>query len=224
MIDETRANTPTVYVVDDEPGIRDALRLLFHSVGHEVRTFATAAEFLDASLGEMWGCVVSDLRMPLVSGMDLLDTLRTRGCRLPVIIISGHGDIRLAVRALKSGAVDFVEKPFRDQDLLDAVNAALRTCQFKSASTSDHGAGDGRLELLSVREREVLRLVITGIPNKLIGRQLGVSTRTVEAHRARLMEKLQVGSIAELVSVAIRSGIKTSADDGELGIHRSRIR
>jgi len=220
MDDDRRNKVPKVYVVDDEPTVRDALRLLLHSVGLDVVVFAGAREFLEYRIDEHPGCVVTDLRMPLMSGIDLLEALRARGSALPVVIISGHGDIRLAVRALKSGAVDFVEKPFNEQDLLDAVNAALLS--FRRSGGSDAARSDGaqRLESLSLREREVLRLVVSGLPNKTIGRQLGVSTRTVEAHRAHLMEKMQVGSLAELVSLAIRGGIDDIADDEGLGSHR----
>ena len=202
-----------VYIVDDEPSVRDALRLLFHSVGLAATGFASASEFLAHRLAEGQGCLVTDLRMPDMSGIELIEALRARGCMLPAVVITGHGDVRLAVRALKCGATDFLEKPFHDQDLLDIVHGALKSCRH------DDGAGAARTELsqrldrITPREREVLRLVVAGRPNKLIGRQLGVSTRTVETHRARIMEKLQVASVAELVALAIRSGLLDGSDD-----------
>ncbi|GAB4181075.1 MAG: response regulator FixJ [Rhodocyclaceae bacterium] len=219
MNTEAQAETPVIYVVDDEPAVRDALRLLFQSVGLVVRGYATAMEFLEQPLSGGPGCLVSDLRMPIMGGLELLQALRSRGSTLPAVIISGHGDVKLAVRALKYGAADFIEKPFDDQDLLDAVNAALAA--FGRGGASDRAECERNLKSLTAREREVLHLVVAGKSNKLIARALEISTRTVEAHRARLMQKLGVGSIAELVGLAIRCGLTPPSDDERLGNHRS---
>lgn len=213
---------PTIYVVDDEPAVRDSLRLLFRSVGFQVAGFTSAREFLAGRPESACGCLVTDLRMPLMSGIELIETLRSRGSPIPVVVISAHGDVKLAVRALKAGAADFVEKPFDDQDLLDAVNAALKASGREGEAVLADGEASRRLDRITRREREVLRLVVAGRPNKLIGRELGLSTRTVETHRARVMEKMKAGSVAELVSLAIRGGLLTDADDEQLGIHRNR--
>jgi FixJ family two-component response regulator len=197
----------TVYIVDDEPAVRDALRLLFHSVGLKAVGFAEASAFLDHRLEPGCGCLVTDLRMPGLSGIELIEALRGRGCMLPAVVVSGHGDVRLAVRALKCGATNFLEKPFHDQDLLDIVNGALLACRHDNCACTQPGGPPPGLERLTPREREVLQLVALGRPNKLIARELDLSTRTVESHRASLMRKLQVDSVAGLVALALRSGL-----------------
>lgn len=205
---------PTIYVVDDEPTVRDALRLLFQSVGMRVVEFENARMALAAADHFNCGCLITDLRMPLMSGIDLVKALRERGCRLPVIVISGHGDVKLAVRALKAGADDFVEKPFNDQDLLDAVNSTLNLpCgSDRTAAVSDDLAA--RIDQITPRELAVLKQIVAGRPNKLIARALDLSPRTVEAHRAHVMQKMQAGSVAELVSLALRAGIVLDDDLG----------
>lgn len=203
---------PTIYVVDDEPTVRDALRLLFQSVGMKVVEFESARAALAGADGLGAGCLITDLRMPLMSGIDLIKALRESGCGLPIVVISGHGDVKLAVRALKAGANDFVEKPFNDQDLLDAVNAALRV---PAGGTGRPAIGDdlaARVEQISQRELAVLKQIVAGRPNKLIARDLDLSPRTVEAHRARVMQKMRAGSVAELVSLALRAGIVLDKD------------
>ncbi|MBI4988854.1 MAG: response regulator transcription factor [Rhodocyclales bacterium] len=210
---ERPPDAATVYIVDDEPSVRDALRLLFHSVGLATAGFAGADEFLGHRLAEGPGCLVTDLRMPGLSGIELIEALRARGCMLPAVVVSGHGDVRLAVRALKCGATDFLEKPFHDQDLLDIVNGALQACRHDNCACTFAGGIPQSLERLTAREREVLRLVVAGLPNKLIGRQLGVSTRTVESHRASLMRKLQADSVAGLVALALRGGLLGDGED-----------
>lgn len=212
MPDRSRT-LPTIYVVDDEPTVRDSLRLLFQSVGMQVREFDSPQALLDFT-EPLAGCLITDLRMPLMSGIDLIVALRARDCRLPVIVISGHGDVKLAVRAIKAGASDFVEKPFNDQYLLDAVNAALSTATDAAGGAALRAADVERLSQLTPREHDVLRLIVTGQPNKLIARELNLSIRTVEAHRAHIMDKLEAGSVAELVSLALRSG---AFHDAELG-------
>ncbi len=209
---ETTTQMPTIYVVDDEPSVRDALRLLFRSVDMTVVEFDNARAAL-AAAGELEsGCLITDLRMPLMSGIDLIKALRERGCRLPIIVISGHGDVKLAVRALKAGASDFVEKPFNDQDLLDAVNSALKLPSGSDRTQAVGGDMAARIGQVTQRELAVLKLIVAGRPNKLIARDLDLSPRTVEAHRARVMQKMQAGSVAELVSLALRAGIGMDED------------
>ena len=209
---ETPPGMPVVYVVDDEPSVRDALRLLFQSVGMKVVEFENARAALACADELESGCLITDLRMPLMSGIDLIEALRERGCRLPVIVISAHGDVKLAVRALKAGANDFVEKPFNDQDLLDLVNSALNLPPGSGRTQSVSGDMAARAGQITSRELIVLKQIVAGRSNKLIARDLDISPRTVEAHRARVMQKMQAGSVAELVSLALRAGIVQDED------------
>jgi len=209
---ETPPVMPVVYVVDDEPSVRDSLRLLFQSVGMKVVEFENARAALAGVDQLESGCLITDLRMPLMSGIDLIEALRERGCRLPVIVISAHGDVKLAVRALKAGARDFVEKPFNDQDLLDAVNSALNLPPGSDRSQAVSGDMAALLGQITSRELAVLKQIVAGRSNKLIARELDLSPRTVEAHRARVMQKMQAGSVAELVSHALRAGIALDED------------
>ncbi len=199
---------PLVHVVDDEASIRDSLALLLRSVGLASRTFADAKSFLAAYEPRANCCLVVDVRMPGMSGIELQDALRARAATLPVIIITGHGDIAMAVRAMKAGAADFIEKPFHDQTLLDAVHRALeRSSGSNAARDSDPAALHARLATLSPREREVMIQVVDGRPNKVVATRLGLSTRTVEVHRAKVMEKIGARSLAELVRAAIACGV-----------------
>jgi FixJ family two-component response regulator len=195
------APEPFVHVVDDEPAIRESLGMLLRSVGLKSRAYAGAHEFLDAWRPNGTECLVCDVRMPGMSGLELQEALNARNARLPVVLITGHGDVAMAVRAMKAGASDFIEKPFNDQVLLDAVNRAL------ARARDGQGAGradiEARLESLTPREREVMLLVAEGRPNKVVATRLGLSTRTVEVHRAKLMEKMQARSLADLVRMAI---------------------
>lgn len=192
---------PDICVVDDDPLVRDALRLLMRSVGLDARTFGEPQALLDAPLGESL-CLVTDLRMPGMSGIELMECLQRRGHRVAAVMISGHGDVPLAVKAMKAGVLDFLTKPFNDQELLDATHRALRAL----AAFAPAPEAALRLERLTSRERQVLDMVVAGQPNKLIARALDVSTRTVEAHRAHLMEKLGVKSLAELIRLAVGAG------------------
>jgi len=200
---------PLVYVLDDEASIRDSLAMLLRSVGLASQCFADARAFLGAFEPRTQACLVADVRMPGMSGIELLETLRARGARLPIVIITGHGDIAMAVRAMKAGADDFIEKPFHDQTLLDAVHRALAREDDAGAagSQADPGTLRARLASLSPREREVMALVVEGRPNKTVATQLGLSTRTVEVHRAKAMEKMQAQSLADLVRMAIACGM-----------------
>lgn len=199
------APEPFVHVVDDEPAIRESLGMLLRSVGLKSRAYAAAHEFLEAWRPAGTECLVCDVRMPGMSGLELQEALNARQARLPVVLITGHGDVAMAVRAMKAGASDFIEKPFNDQVLLDAVNRAL------ARARDGQGAGraeiEMRLDSLTPREREVMLLVVEGRPNKVVATRLGLSTRTVEVHRAKLMEKMQARSLADLVRMAIACGL-----------------
>lgn len=200
----------TVFVIDDDEAIRDSLRLLLKSVGLPVRTCASAQEFLPAYDPRQPGCLVVDIRMPGMSGLELQQQLNLQGATIPLIFITGHGDIPMAVEAMQHGAFDFLQKPFRDQDLLDRVQRALerdRTMRTQLKATDQIRE---RLESLTPREREVLDLVTAGKPNKVMAGDLGVSQRTVEIHRARVMEKMQAGSLAHLVRMIIDLGHTSS--------------
>ena len=199
---------PLVFVVDDEPAIRDSLAMLMRSVGLATRVYASAQEFLDAFRPVPNACLLADVRMPGMSGLELQETLRTRGLKVPVIVLTGHGDIAMAVRAMKAGAADFIEKPYNDQVLIDAVHRALAASRGSQASPAVDRAGiEARVATLSPREREVMQLVIDGKPNKVIATRLGLSTRTVEVHRAKVMEKMQAASLADLVRMALAAGL-----------------
>lgn len=195
---------PTVFIVDDDHAVRDALRLLLKSVGLPAEVFSSGDEFLAAWRSEFRGCIVADIRMPGMSGLEMHEALQRRGCRLPVIFITGHGDVPMAVEAMKAGALDFVQKPFRDQDLLDRINEGLQ--QEKSLREVEVEIEEltARLQALTPRERQVLERVVSGQPNKVIAMDLKVSQRTVEIHRARVMEKMQARSLAQLVKMMSR--------------------
>ncbi len=192
---------PLVYIVDDDEAVRDSLTLLLKAVGLTGQTFSSAAEFLNHYDLEQHGCLVADIRMPGMSGLDLQDELNRRGAKIPLIFITGHGDVPMAVDAMKSGALDFIEKPFRDQDLLDRVHQALTRDKERRIENLKTLAIRKRLATLTPRETEVMECVVQGQANKVIAMDLGVSQRTVEIHRARVMEKMAVRSVAKLVRV-----------------------
>ncbi|HET9701787.1 MAG TPA: response regulator [Burkholderiales bacterium] len=189
----------SVYVVDDDYDVRNSLALLLRSVGIEARGFDTAEALLAALGPASAGCVVTDVRMPGMSGLQLQQELARRGLALPLIMITGHADVPMAVAAMKAGALDFLQKPFGDQDLIDRVQAALRMDAARRERRGAEVAMHERLAALTPRESEVMERVIAGKPNKIIARELGLSTRTVEIHRARVMEKMGASSLAELV-------------------------
>jgi len=194
---------PTVFVVDDDPAVRDSLRSLLESVGLTAETFPSPYQFLDAALSEQAGCVLLDIRMPGMSGLELQRRLVARGISMPVIIITGHGDVTTAVQAMKTGAVDFLEKPFNDQVLLDRIHDAINhDSNIRRARAEQEDVGR-RLAALSPREMEVLELIIAGKANKVIAVELHISEKTVEAHRARTMDKMQARSIADLVRTVL---------------------
>jgi FixJ family two-component response regulator len=194
---------PTVFVVDDDPGVRKALSLLLKSVGLNAEVYASGQEFLTAYDPQRPGCLILDVRMPGMSGLELQDTLRARGMTVPVIILTGHGDVPMAVRTLQAGAVDFVEKPFREQVLLERVQQALQQDVARRRAEAQHADARARLRLLTPRERQVLDLVVAGRHNKGIAAELGVSMKTVEFHRSKIMDKLQADSVAALVRLVM---------------------
>jgi FixJ family two-component response regulator len=197
-------SVPTVFVVDDDAPVRDALKLLLRSVGHRVEAFASAQEFLDAYHDDRPGCLVLDVRMPGMSGLELQERLNERHAILPIIFITGHGDVPMAVEALQAGALDFLQKPFRDQELLDRIARALEKDAANRRELLELRAIAKRFEELTPRERDVMELVTQGKANKAIAAELNISQRTVEIHRARVMEKTQAASLAHLVRMVLR--------------------
>jgi two-component system response regulator FixJ len=197
---------PAVFIVDDDAAVRDALKFLLRSVGHPVEAFASALEFLDAYRDDRPGCLVLDIRMPGMSGLELQEKLVERRSILPIIFITGHGDVPMAVEAMQAGAMDFIQKPFRDQDLLDRINQALEKDAKNRAALGELNLIRERLASLTPREREVMDLVVHGKANKVIAGDLDLSQRTVEIHRARVMEKMQAASLAHLVRMVIEVG------------------
>jgi FixJ family two-component response regulator len=200
---------PAVYVVDDDPSVRVAMERLLKSVGLTVKTFASARGFLDQATPEWSGCLIADLRMPGMGGLDLQDQLSARQVSLPVIFLTGYGTVPASVRAMKAGAVDFLEKPVDDQALLDAVHKALERDRGARRNQAEIQALHQRLAILTPREYEVLTFIISGRLNKQAAAALGTTEKTIKVHRARIMEKLQCASLAELVRLAEKAGIKT---------------
>jgi len=198
---EDAAHAATVYVVDDDDGMRRALSLLLDTVGYKTVAFATPAEFLDKFKPDAAGCLVLDMRMPGMSGLELQQRLNSKGSMLPVIFITGHGDVPMAVQAMKEGAFEFVQKPFRDQDLLDRINHALEQDKENRSSLAQRANVLQRFESLTPREKQVLDLIVDGAANKVIAIDLGLSERTVEIHRAKVMEKMGARSVAHLVKL-----------------------
>ena len=196
-----------IHLVDDDAAFRRSLVFLLESMGWPVQAHASAADYLDAGLPalEQTGCLLLDVRMPGMSGLELQQALIARGCRLPIVFITGHGDVELAVQAMKHGAFDFLEKPFRDQRLLDVVSAALRQREADLVSSERAQQAGDRLARLSPREAEVARLVAQGLPNKLVARELDISEKTVHIHRQHVMEKAEVGSAAELARLMLQA-------------------
>jgi two-component system response regulator FixJ len=196
-----------VYVIDDDAAMRDSLNFLLDSAGFEVTLFETAQQFLDALPALAFGCVISDVRMPGIDGIELLKRLRTLNSGFPIVVMTGHGDVPLAVEAMKLGAMDFLEKPFEDERLIAMIEAALRVAE--PAAKSDAVAQDiaARVASLSPRERQVMDGLIAGLSNKLIAREYDISPRTIEVYRANVMTKMQAGSLSELVRLAMRTGL-----------------
>jgi FixJ family two-component response regulator len=196
-----------VYVIDDDSSVRESLSSLIRSVGLSVETFETAQDFLRSDRPDVPACVVLDVRLPGLSGLDLQREMAAHAITLPVIFITGHGDIPMSVRAMKAGALEFLTKPFRDQDLLDAVQEALDRARASRQQQSEIAQLRDRFNGLTTREREVLDLVAAGLLNKQIAGELGVSEITVKIHRGQMMKKMGAGSVAELVRMTQRLGL-----------------
>lgn len=205
------AREQTVFIVDDDEGIRDGLSTLLATIGQACRVFVSAAEFLENFDPDWRGCLVLDIRMPRMSGLELQAALIERGSKLPIIFITGHGDIPMAVEAMRQGALDFIRKPFREQELLDRINEALDTELVIRKNAVDRDDLLTRVGSMSERESAVFEMVAAGKMNKVIGFDLGISERTVEVHRANLMKKLGVRTLAELIRVKIQSELEDNA-------------
>lgn len=196
-----------VFVVDDDADVRDSLCALLESAGVAAEAFASAQAFLDAHKPERAGCLIADIRMPDMDGLELQEELNRRNAGLPVIVVTGHADVPLAVRAMKAGAVDLIEKPFDDVLLLASVKRALAKATGAREQAAVTDAAKARIASLSARERQVLELLVAGQPNKIIAFELDISPRTVEIHRAHVMEKMEAKSLSDLVRAAIAAGI-----------------
>jgi FixJ family two-component response regulator len=196
-----------VYVIDDDPSVRDAIEDLLRSVGLDVRVFGATNEFLQAERPDVPGCIVLDVRLPGSSGLEFQRFLAEANLSLPVIFISGHGDIPMSVRAMKAGAIEFLTKPLREQELLDAIQVALGTDRTRRSESHVLVDLQARLKSLTAREREVLALVVTGRPNKVIAADLALSEMTVKVHRSQIMRKMHAASLIDLVRMADKLGI-----------------
>lgn len=198
---------PTVHVIDDDDAVRESLVFLLESSGFSAIGYASATDFLSALSGQPKGCVITDIRMPGMTGLDLLRHLSANKCVNPVIVMTGHGDVPLAVEAMKAGAADFIEKPFQDELILSAVRAALQQMSEDLDKSEHLQQIMQRLDSLSSREREVLQGLVAGHPNKTIAHDLDISPRTVEVYRANLMTKMRAGSLSELIRMALVAGL-----------------
>jgi FixJ family two-component response regulator len=206
--------TPDVFLVDDDPSVRRALARLIKSAGHQVHTFASAREFLGTEAGgEQAACLVLDVRMPGLTGIDLQRQLQILNRNVPIVFITGHGDIPMSVQAMKAGAVDFLPKPVRDTDLLRAIKQALTRAVHDRTERNELEDIQRRVEKLTPREREVMALVVSGLLNKQIAFELGTVEKTIKVHRARVMEKMQAESLADLVRLAEKAGIPPKKEE-----------
>jgi two-component system, LuxR family, response regulator FixJ len=199
-----------VYIVDDDEAVRDSLSLLLESKGYAIKSFVSAPEFLAAAPSLPVGCLIVDVRMPEMDGLELQQHLTDRSLDFPLIVITGHGDVPLAVRAMKAGAVDFIEKPFASETILSSLEAALSRLATPSEEDPAKAAATAKLALLSSRELQVLQGLLGGLPNKSIAYDLGISPRTVEIHRARLMDKTGARSLSELIRLALAAELQPS--------------
>jgi RNA polymerase sigma factor (sigma-70 family) len=196
-------NEPTVFIVDDDQAVARSLRWLIESVQLKVETFASAQAFLDGYAAAKPGCLVLDVRMPGMSGIELQERLTVQRIRVPIIFITGHGDVQMAVRAVQAGAFDFIEKPFNDQDLLDRIQRAISFDSEQRARDSQRARLSALFASLTTREREVMDLVVEGMSNKAVANTLGLSAKTVEVHRAKVMEKMNARSVSDLVKMSM---------------------
>jgi FixJ family two-component response regulator len=194
---------PQVYIVDDDEAVRESLALLLDSMDQNCQSFNSAADFLDAYNSDMTGCLVLDIRMPGMNGLELQKQLNVQGSILPIIFVTGHGDVPMAVEAMQHGAVDFIQKPYREQDLLDKINMAIVLDEGNRQALEHRHKIIERLSNLTPREKEVMEMMVNGKANKVIAIDLGISQRTVEIHRARVMEKMETNSLAHLVKMVV---------------------
>lgn len=202
----TRIPSEVVFVVDDDASMRDAISRLLNAVGLTVQTFASARAFLDRRLPDVPGCLVLDVRLPGLSGLDLQREMVERGIHIPVVFITGHGDIRMSVQAMKAGAVEFLTKPFRDQDLLDAVSSGIQLDRKERDERAELSELRDCVGQLTQREQEVMSLVVSGLLNKQIALQLGTSEKTIKIHRSQVMRKMRASSLADLVRMCQKLG------------------
>lgn len=200
-------NNQTIYVVDDDDGVRESLSALLGSLGLNTQTYSSGVEFLDTLEPAWQGCLILDVRMPGLSGPQVQEVLAERKHNLPVIIVTGHGDLPMAVKAMKAGAIDFIEKPFEEMLLLESINRALAISEQSHSAEMATTDLNTRIEHLTPREREVLVQVAMGHPNKVIAHELDISPRTVEIHRARVIEKMNARNLSQLVRFTIRAGL-----------------
>jgi FixJ family two-component response regulator len=207
MAQHLSGDQPTVFVIDDDASLRESLASLFRSVGLQVRPFAAASDFLRADLPSAPSCLVLDVRLPGISGLDFQNELVKANIQIPIVFMTGHGDIPMTVRAMKAGAMEFLTKPFRDQDMLDAVQLGLDRDRSRREAEGSVSQLKERFETLSLREREIMVLVTTGLMNKQIAGNIGLSEVTVKVHRGSVMRKMGAGSLAELVRMAELLGI-----------------
>ncbi|HWD68209.1 MAG TPA: response regulator FixJ [Caulobacteraceae bacterium] len=198
--------TRQIHVIDDDEAVRDSLGFLLEAAGFEVNTYDCGVAFLEGRSGQETGCIVTDVRMPGITGLELVIRLRQLGCGLPIIVMTGHADVQLAVQAMKAGAHDFIEKPFDESVLLQTVETALARSVAANGASGERNDALSRIESLSARERQVLRGLVAGKPNKAMARDFGISPRTVEVYRANLMTKLNAASLSEVVRLAVRAG------------------
>jgi RNA polymerase sigma factor (sigma-70 family) len=201
---------PTIFIVDDDPSVRDSLELLVTSIGYDVKAYSSAHEFLECAPPGAPGCLILDIRMPGMSGLDLQERCAGAGFFLPIIFITGHGTIPMSVRAMKAGAVDFLEKPFDEQEFLDAITKAIERDRHAAQAREELGEIVERINTLSPREREVFDLLVTGMSNKQVAGNLGTTERTIKAHRSRVMEKMNAGSLADLTRYAEKLNLSKS--------------
>jgi two-component system, LuxR family, response regulator FixJ len=199
-------DSPIIYLVDDDEAVRDSLGMLFRSIGLKHEAYPSALEFLERYDQQRHSCLVADIRMPGLSGLELQQRLNEQNAEVPILFITGHGDVPMAVTAMKAGAADFIQKPFRDQDLIDRIHKALAVDRERRKGRAEQDEIRARIALLTPREKEVMERVVRGQANKVIAMDLGVSQRTVELHRARVMRKLRLRSVAELVHAVDRIG------------------
>lgn len=211
------SKTPIVYVVDDDQAMAESLSWIIQSVGLQVKTYTRAQDFLVEYNPEQHGCLLLDVRMPGMSGPELQIKLNTEGATLPIIFISGHGDVPLAVRVMKAGAVDFLTKPFNDQVLLESINKALRTDKMNREKKQESAQAEAKFALLSPRQSQVLQGIVAGKQNKVISAELSISLKTVEAHRASVMKKMGVKSVPELVKLVLASHVQEPVPEPEEG-------